>query len=83
MIENTVKAVRRNQTVDDEFISKNFSDVTSLFRLNETSGITGNVKDENMGPLPQTAKNLLGLLYLAWVCLIVYFISSKKKNKKK
>ena len=35
MIENVVKAERRNENVDEAFIKKTFEEVTSLYRLNE------------------------------------------------
>lgn len=78
LIESTVKSVRRGETVDDAYISKLYSDVTSLYRLKRGSTTTG--EKEELGPLPVTAKLLLGSLITVWVILL--FIFSLQKIKK-
>ena len=78
LIESTVKSVRRGETVDDAYISKLYSDVTSLYRLKRGSTTTG--EKEELGPLPVTAKLLLGSLITVWVILLLIF--SLQKNKK-
>lgn len=79
MIESTVKAVRRKNTVNDDFIRSLQQDMTTLYHLNEisTSG-----KQTDMGPLPTTAVVLLGAIALAWVGIGIYtWIARKKKLK--
>ena len=71
LIESTVKSVRRGETVDDAYISKLYSDVTSLYRLKRGSTTTG--EKEELGPLPVTAKLLLGSLITVWVILLLIF----------
>lgn len=79
LIESTVKSVRRGETVDDAYISKLYSDVTSLYRLKRGSTTTG--EKEELGPLPVTAKLLLGSLITVWVILLLIFSLQKiKKN---
>lgn len=78
LIESMVKSVRRGETVDDAYISKLYSDVTSLYRLKRGSTTTG--EKEELGPLPVTAKLLLGSLITVWVILLLIF--SLQKNKK-
>lgn len=78
LIESTVKSVRRGETVDDAYISKLYSDVTSLYRLKRGSTTTG--EKEELGPLPVTAKLLLGSLITVWVILLLIFSMQKIKK---
>ena len=80
MIENTTKAVRRKQTVDDAFIQSLYSDMTSLYRLDQHSS-TGAGKAE-LGPLPGTAILLLSTLGVVWVLIGVYALREYGKQKK-
>ena len=81
LIENVVKSVRRKQTVDDKFIDKLYQDVISLYRLDQIGGTTETKKD--LGPLPVTAKLLLGTLALVWICIITVSVARVLKNKAK
>lgn len=78
LIESTVKSVRRGETVDDAYISKLYSDVTSLYRLKRGSTTTG--EKEELGPFPVTAKLLLGSLITVWVILLLIFSLQKIKK---
>ena len=70
LIEETVKAERRGQTVDDAFIEKTYSDVSALYRLGQRSaGVSGK---QALGALPGTAVTLLSVLAGAWVLIILY-----------
>ena len=81
MIENTAKAVRRSQTVDDAFMEKLQGDITSLYRLNESRGGAAGAKE--LGPLPSGANILLGAIGAVWVGIIVYVGYGYAKEKKK
>lgn len=81
MIENVVKSVRRKQTVDDKYMEKLYQDVISLYRLDQIGGTTETKKD--LGPLPVTAKLLLGTLALVWICIIAVSVARVLKNKAK
>ena len=81
LIENTAKAVRRNQTVDDAFMEKLKGDITALYRLNEARGSAAETKD--LGPLPTGAKILLGAIAAVWVGIIAYVGYGYTKEKKK
>ena len=70
LIENTVKSVRRKQTVDSAYIQKLYQDVISLYRLDQL-GDTSQAK-RDLGPLPATAKLLLGSLAAIWCGILVY-----------
>ena len=67
LIENTVKSVRRGETVDDAYIDSLYSSVTALYRLGQ-GGASGAGK-QDLGPLPNTSKALLGTLAAVWVIL--------------
>ncbi|MGN0401146.1 MAG: ABC transporter substrate-binding protein [Acetatifactor sp.] len=81
LIENTVKAVRRKQTVDQAFMEKLYSDVISLYRL-ELEG-TGISEKEDLGPLPGTAKALLAALGTVWLLILAYLVAEQIKKRKK
>jgi multiple sugar transport system substrate-binding protein len=84
LIENTVKSVRRKQEVNDEYIENLYSDVTSLYRLDQlgTDGVSQNGKTD-LGKLPGTAVALLSALVTAWVLIIAYVIYDKVKKHRK
>ena len=84
LIENTVKSVRRNQTVDDAYFEKLYSDITSLYRLDQSNG-----QDEalssgkaELGPLPAEAKALLVTLAVTWLFIVIYVVLQVLKNKR-
>ena len=77
LIENTVKGARRNQEMNDAFIEKQFSDVESLYRLNQ---IGGNQEEQS---IPTGSKVLLGVIAGVWVLIIAYKVWQKTKERKK
>ncbi len=79
LIENVTKAVRRKTKVDEEFIDNLYSDVISLYRLDQTSA-AGNGKAE-FGELPKEAVWLIKALLAAWVFLGMYIITQKRYKK--
>lgn len=83
LIENTVKSVRRKQTVDDAYMEKLYSDITSLYRLDQPGGKNGSLSSgkEDLGPLPQTAVILLASLAGAWILIILYVIWQAVKKR--
>ena len=82
MIENVAKSVRRNETVDEAYMEKMFKDVTALYRLDQTNSYSSSEKAD-LGPLPSTAKILIGSLIGIWVLILLYlgWIEMKKKKK--
>lgn len=85
MIEDVTKSVRRKKTVDDAFIDKLFSDVTSLYRLDQLENEkTGGSVGSDLGPLPTASVLLLGVLAGTWLLIIVYMaveIFKKKRHR--
>ena len=51
LIENTTKSVKRKEEINDEYMEKLYSDVTSLYRLDQ-SGASLSVGKEDLGVLP-------------------------------
>lgn len=84
MIETVTKSVRRKQTVDDAFLDTLYSDVTSLYHLDQggsqDAGPSG--KKADLGPLPGTAVALLAALAGAWVMILFYLIFGLIKKKR-
>ena len=79
LIENTVKSVRRGETVDDAYLEQLFLDVQALYHLDEHSGSAG--VREDLGPLPPTAVALLGSLAAAWVFIIAFWVKDWMKKR--
>ena len=83
MIENTAKAVRRKQTVDDKFLDSMFDDMVSLYHLDQISAVKNGSGD--LGPLPGPAVVLIVVLIIAWILIIGInlkdFILRKKAQK--
>ena len=80
LIEDTTKAVRRKQTVDEAFITQLYADTQALYHLG--GGAPAGVKAD-LGPLPATAKALLGALAAAWACIGAYVLVRRAKLCKK
>lgn len=85
LIENVTKSCRRHETVDDAYIDKLYSDVQSLYRLDQDAETISGRKD--LGKLPPTAVILLVSLITAWILIILYvsveYMKKKKTNHKK
>ncbi len=82
LIEETVKSVRRSQTVDDAYFEKLYEDTVSLYRLDQLQrqnrSASGGKTD--LGPLPGTSVALLASLAGIWVLIIVYVFARKRKK---
>ena len=79
MIEEVNKGVRRKKTVDDAFIEELFSEMTSLYRLDQIAGADGKV---SLGELPAGSKALLWTLGLTWAGIGLYVAVDTAKKKK-
>ena len=79
MVENVVKSTRRKQTVDEEYMATLYSDVNSLYRLDQIGGVNGKA---DLGPLPKASVLLLWGLGAVWVLIVTYVIFEAVKNKK-
>ncbi|MBO4573080.1 MAG: extracellular solute-binding protein [Clostridia bacterium] len=85
LIENVVKSVRRKETVDEAYMKKLYSDVRSLYRLDQKTAISGNDQGQvgnGDKTLPAGSIALLITLAVAWLGIATYFIITFIKNKK-
>ncbi len=82
LIENTTKAVRRKQVVDEKYMEDLYKDVTALYRLDQIGGQKSLASREEMGALPGTAILLLSGIFLVWLILLSYLIAKKNKERK-
>jgi len=80
MIENVTKSVRRKQTIDDAYLENLFADMNSMYRLDQIAVSESGTPE--LGPLPSTAKALLGCLAGAWVLMGAYVLARKIKSGK-
>lgn len=83
MIENTTKSVRRKEEVNDAYIENLYSEITSLYRLDQIDTGSGSAGPKDLGPLPGTAKWLLGCLAAAWVLIAAYALWSVTRKSHK
>lgn len=77
MIENTVKGARRKQEMNNAFIEKLFSDVSSLYRLEQLT------EKREPQQIPAGSKILLGVIAGVWVLIGLYKLTEARKQKKK
>lgn len=80
MIEEVTKSVKRKIEVNDEFIQNLYSDVSSLYRLDQT-GALGDTKPP-LGKLPGEAIALICALAGAWILIAAYIILDRVKKYK-
>ena len=79
MIDDVAKAVNRKKAVNDKYITKLYSDVTALYRLDQIGEYTGKLR---LGEMPAVSIALLTGLGVAWVGIITYVSVSYFKNKR-
>ncbi|MDE5596710.1 MAG: ABC transporter substrate-binding protein, partial [Lachnospiraceae bacterium] len=84
MIENTVKSVRRKETVDEEYIDNLYDDISSLYRLDQltSQNAMSTSGRADLGELPVEARILLSSLGLAWALILIYVVSMFLKKKR-
>lgn len=80
LIEETVKAVRRKQVVDDQSIQELYGRMRSLYRLDQV-GVNPSEKSD-LGPLPAASVALLSTLGVCWICLGAYVALDEIRKKK-
>ena len=79
LIEETVKSIRRSQTVDDAYYGKLYEDLNARYHLDQLSRQDGSAQKEkaDLGPLPRPAVLLLAGLAAAWALMLFYVIFEK------
>ena len=81
MIEETVKSIRRKQTVDDAYMAALQEKMISLYRLDQIQADSGTRAE--LGPLPSSSVALLAVLGGVWVLIGLYVLCEYLKTKKK
>ncbi len=81
LIESTSKSARRKEKMNDAYIEKLYSDVTSLFQLDQIEVKAG--KRVTFGELPAEAKTLLIVIPCIWILIGLYALVTKRKGRKK
>ena len=82
LVENVTKSMRRKENVDDAYYEKLYSDIASLYRLDQKSAMADG--KEELGELPTMSKVLIGVLIGTWVLIGLYVgidYVKKKKNR--
>lgn len=80
LIEEVTKSSRRKETIDDKYMEKLYSDMKSLYRLDDiTQDPTAKKK---LGALPKESVIFLTCLGIAWLFIIIYALSTTKKSQK-
>ena len=84
LIEETVKSIRRSQTVDDAYYGKLYEDLNARYHLDQLSRQDGSAQKEkaDLGPLPRPAILLLAGLAVAWALMLFYVLFEKTKQRK-
>lgn len=80
MIENVAKSIRRKQTVDDAYMEQLFSDVTSLYHLDQIEASQSGRAD--LGPLPRTSVILLAAIAGAWGLILLYVVREAMRKRR-
>lgn len=84
MIENTAKAIRRKQTIDEAYMEQLFDDMVSLYHLDQIERKSGETDSKDLGPLPTPAKVFIIILLAAWIGIIGINVADfTKKHIKK
>ena len=83
MIEEVAKSIRRNQTVDDEYMTSLYEKMSTLYHLDEIS-VTDNgpSKIEFNGIAPESTALIVSIAAI-WCALGIYFVILLIKKRKK
>ncbi len=87
LIEETVKAARRKQNVNDEFIEKKYAEMITLYKLNELTNITDGEEEsapipQDLGALPPAAIALISTIGAIWLLIASYYVFRIVKTRK-
>lgn len=81
MIENVTKSVRRKEEINEAYMEKLQSDITSLYRLDQLGGRGGPTAQEELGKLPWASVLLLVALAAVWAVMLSYAVIKWAKGK--
>ena len=75
LIENVTKSRRRKQTVDDEYLTQMFDDISQMYHLDQYGKV-------DLGPLPGGTVALLVSLGAVWAGILAAVVYRKIRNRK-
>lgn len=81
LIEETVKSVRRNQSIEGDYFDRLYREMISLYRLDSVGKMNMTGK-QDLGPLPADAIFLLVALGVIWLFIVTYVVYKRQKNSK-
>ncbi|MDR0906930.1 MAG: extracellular solute-binding protein [Oscillospiraceae bacterium] len=82
LIENTVKSVKRKESIDAAYIEKLYDDVSALYRLDQVGAQSDRAAGgDDLGELPETARILLLSLGGVWILIALYALAAAVKRK--
>ncbi len=70
LIEDTVKAIKRNQKIDETYYAQLYENTASLYRLDQIQNLNAMGNKRELGELPMGSKILIGTLFVAWIFII-------------
>ena len=79
MIEKVVKSVKRKEKINDKYFTRLYSDVTSLYRLDQIEASSSKIR---LGELPPLSVGLLVGLGVIWTGLLGYGAVKMVKRRK-
>ncbi len=82
MVENTANAIRRKQTVDEQFMDNLYKDVEALYRLDQIGAGGAKGEKTELGPLPTASVVLLCTLTVVWLFILIYVAKKTLISKK-
>lgn len=86
MIEETAKAARRKKEMNDAFLDNLYSDMTSLYHLDQiqmTGGENGETTSPAQNGIPRESKILLGGIAGIWILIGLYKLCEGRKKAQK
>ena len=83
LIEKVAKSSRRGKAIDDDYIKNLFTDVSSLYRLDQSgksNDLSASADTDDPGALPAASKILIAGLLTAWAVIIFILIKKHRTN---
>jgi len=80
LVENVTKSMRRKETVDDAYFDELYSNINSLYRLDQKNMAT---ERADLGPLPTMSVVMIGVIVSTWVLIGIYVLTETVKKRKK
>lgn len=79
LVEDMVKSIKRNETIDANYFKNLYSKIEGLYHLDQVG--TSAAGADNLGPLPASSKVLLIALALVWIGILIYVLLDRRKSK--